>query len=177
MNYADYIKPYIDGFRAVDVELDGFKKAIELAKGVRSCAGRVFFIGNGGSAAIASHMAIDWMNKAEIPAMAFNDSAALTCLSNDYGFESVFSRPMIMHDFGSDDLLFAISSSGKSRNILKAVERADEATGKVITLTGFDPDNPLRKLGNVNFYVPSHNYGVVETVHLGILHTLLEALC
>ena len=168
---------YTTAFTEIEVEPDGFEKTIELAKDVRSRTGRVFFIGNGGSAAIASHMAIDWMNKAEIPAMAFNDSAALTCLSNDYGFESVFSRPMIMHDFGEDDLLFAISSSGKSRNILKAVERADEATGKVITLTGFDPDNPLRKLGDVNFYVRSHSYGVVETVHLGILHTLLDALC
>ena len=165
--------PYTTAFTEIEVEPDGFEKTIELAKNVRSRTGRVFFIGNGGSAAIASHMAIDWLNKAKFSAFALNDPASLTCLSNDYGYETVFSIPLMAHYFGNNDLLFAISSSGKSRNLLKALP----ADGKIVTLSGFDRENPLRLEGDINFYVPSYDYGVVETVHLGILHTLLDSLC
>ncbi len=156
----------------VEVENAGFESAVIAAKNVRKRGGRVFFIGNGGSAAIASHMAIDWLNKAKIAAMSFNDGASLTCLANDHGYEQVFERPLLLHA-QRDDLLFAISSSGRSKSILRPA-LGFMGTGTVITLSGFAPDNPLRKVGNINFYVPSDNYGIVETAHLSILHALLD---
>ena len=107
--------------------------------------------------------------------MAFNDSALLTCVSNDYGYEHVFEKPVEMFaDTG--DLLIAISSSGKSQNILRAVGAARLKNAKMITLSGFDEDNPLRSMGDLNFYVPSPSYGPVEVVHHSICHCLLDVV-
>ena len=144
------------------------------ARGELHAAKRVFFVGNGGSAAIASHMAIDYSKNGGVKAMAFNDPAALTCLANDYGYEDVFAKQIGYHT-GYGDVVVLVSSSGKSPNILKAAEAARFSDCKVITLSGFDPANPLRKLGDINFFVPSHDYGVVEITHLSILHSMVTA--
>lgn len=154
---------------AVEVESGGFEETVRLVKNTKD-QGRVYFIGNGGSAAIASHMAVDFLNKGNLAAQCFNDLAALTCLANDYGYENVFDQQIkrFAH-FG--DVLFAISSSGNSANIMRA---AHNSGCVVITLSGFKPENKLRSVGLVNFYVPSHSYGIVETAHLGILHSILE---
>ncbi len=158
---------------AVEVEPPGYAHTLETAKSMRTF-GKVFFIGNGGSAAIASHMSIDWLNKGRFEAISLTDPAALTCIANDYGYRDVFERPLMRH-FGKHDILFAISSSGESENIIAAAMSASRV-GTVITLSGFESDNRLRQLGVVNFYVPSKSYGIVETAHLAILHALLDEL-
>lgn len=134
---------------------------------------RIFFVGNGGSAGIASHMAADWMKNGAFAATCFNDGASLTGLTNDLGFEQVFAVPLARQG-GPGDLLIAISSSGKSPNILAAVEAARAVGAGVITLSGFSSDNPLRRSGDINFYVPSEIYGFVEIGHLCICHALLD---
>lgn len=134
---------------------------------------RLFFIGNGGSAAIASHMATDYQKNGSMPTMCFNDAASLTCISNDLGYQNVFTLPLERHA-RLGDVLFAISSSGASGNIINAARYAKEHRMNVVTLSGFEPDNPLRRLGGVNFYVPSKSYGTVEIAHLAILHSLLD---
>jgi D-sedoheptulose 7-phosphate isomerase len=105
--------------------------------------------------------------------MAFSDPAALTCLSNDYGYEHVYAKQIEFHA-RSGDLLVAISSSGRSINILNAVAVARKIGCHVMTFSGFDSDNPLAKLGDVNFYVDSTEYGFVEVVHLSLGHSLLD---
>ncbi len=143
---------------------------------VVSCSRRknkVIFIGNGGSAAIASHQAVDYWKNGGIAAIAFNDASLLTCISNDFGYDRVFAEPLLRFA-SAGDLLIAISSSGKSANILSAVAAAREKGCEVITLSGFSEINPLRKEGEVNFYVPSLSYGIVEVSHLTILHAMLE---
>lgn len=135
--------------------------------------GKVMFVGNGGSAGIASHMAIDFLRNGGLTAMAFNDGAALTCLGNDLGYEQVFARQVVAHA-RSGDLLFAISSSGRSPNILRAVEAARERKARVVTLSGFSPDNPLRAMGDVNFYLASDQYGFVEVGHQALIHAILD---
>jgi D-sedoheptulose 7-phosphate isomerase len=108
-------------------------------------------------------------------AMAFNDAAQLTCLGNDFGYEHVFDKPVEMFaDPG--DVLVAISSSGRSENILRAARMARTLGVRVVTLSGFATDNPLRYLGDVNFYVPSKSYGQVEVTHLALLHGMLDAV-
>ena len=97
---------------------------------------KVLFVGNGGSAAIASHMAIDYSKNGEFSALAFNDGASLTCLSNDLGYDEVFAHPISML-CKPDDLLVAISSSGQSQNILNAVTAARSRVMTVLTLSGF----------------------------------------
>jgi D-sedoheptulose 7-phosphate isomerase len=136
---------------------------------------KIMFVGNGGSAAIASHQAVDYWKNGGLRAMAFNDASLLTCISNDYGYASVFEKPIQMFA-ESGDVLIAISSSGMSVNILNAVAAARQKDCPTITLSGFSPDNHLRKLGDINFYVPSHSYGYVEIAHLMILHCTLDTI-
>jgi len=134
---------------------------------------RIFFIGNGGSAGICSHMATDWLKNGGFASVSLNDGATLTCLGNDLGFEQVFARQVEMHG-RAGDLLVAISSSGNSANILRAVEAARAAKMGVVTLSGFSPDNRLRRLGDLNFHVPNDRYGFVEISHLAICHAVLD---
>jgi len=136
---------------------------------------RVIFIGNGGSASIASHMATDFLKNAAIPALVFSDSSLITCLTNDLGYEHVFRKPIeLLANKG--DILFAISSSGASKNILSAVNQARKKGCFIITLSGFNKNNPLRKSGDINFYLPSFCYGHVEIGHLIICHSIADKL-
>jgi len=136
---------------------------------------KIIFIGNGGSASIASHMATDFLKNLRIPALAFNDGSLLTCLGNDLGYEQVFAVPIGMLA-QKGDILFAISSSGRSKNILQAVNQAKKKGCLVISLSGFSSRNPLRDKGDINFYVPSSEYGPVEVTHLAICHAITDIL-
>lgn len=162
---------------SIEVEDNGYASVFEYLRMVCETAGphgaRLFFVGNGGSAAIASHMAADYQKNGKMPTLCFNDAASLTCISNDLGYENVFSLPLQYHA-RLGDVLFAISSSGESESILHAVDHAKNACLNIVTLSGFEPDNRLRGKGGVNFYVPSKNYGTVEIAHLAILHSLLD---
>jgi len=130
----------------------------------RERGGRVIFIGNGGSAGIASHLAIDLSKNAGVPATCFNDASAITCLANDYGFEEWLAHAVRLNARPSDCLV-AISVSGRSKNILNAVAKAREMKLAVVTMSGMSPDNPLRSLGDVNYWVDSRSYNIVETAH------------
>ena len=74
------------------------------------------------------------------------------------------------------DILFAISSSGKSENILNCVRAARNQGSKVVTFSGFGSENPLRRMGDINFYVPDGAYGAVEILHLSICHCILDVI-
>jgi D-sedoheptulose 7-phosphate isomerase len=152
---------------------DAVSWAIHEAREAHGSGNKIVFIGNGGSAAIASHMAIDYTKNGGLRALAFNDGAALTCLGNDLGYENVFAKQIEMHGHPGD-LLIAISSSGRSPNILKAVRAAQLKRMKVLTLSGFASDNPLRKLGDINLYLPDKEYGFVEIGHLMLCHAILD---
>jgi D-sedoheptulose 7-phosphate isomerase len=135
----------------------------------------MYFIGNGASAAIASHMAADFCKSVRRKALCFNDGALLTCLGNDLGYPDVFAFPTDL--FGrKGDILFAISSSGTSPNILKAVEIATNKGLVIITLSGFSSGNPLSQMGLVNFHVPNQSYGPVEIIHHAICHCILDVV-
>jgi D-sedoheptulose 7-phosphate isomerase len=145
----------------------------KLARETNGRGNTILFIGNGGSAGIASHLAIDYSKNGRLRALALNDGAALTCLGNDLGFENVFAKQIEFHG-RAGDLLVAISSSGRSPDILKAVETARARGLGVVTLSGFGADNPLRALGDLNFYVASGEYGFVEILHMTLLHAILD---
>lgn len=136
---------------------------------------KIIFIGNGGSAAIASHMAVDFWKNGGMKAMSFNDGPQLTCLGNDYGYKHVFEKPITM--FADDgDVLVAISSSGRSENILLGVHAAKSKGCRIVTISGFDENNPLSSLGEINFYVPSKAYGPVEVLHHSICHCIIDTI-
>ena len=164
-----------DGAGAVFDLLTGIEKSIPLIKKTAETGKKLLFVGNGASAAMASHMSIDFWKNGNIRAIAFNDSALLTCIGNDYGYKFSFEKPVAMFA-DSGDLLIAISSSGRSENILLAVEAARNCECSILTLSGFQEDNPLRSLGDINFYVSFDAYGPVEVYHQAILHCLLDTL-
>lgn len=177
-----YFKALHSLLDAVEIR-DGAGRAIDCGSFVAQIAremhethdrgGKIIFVGNGGSAAIASHMATDYLKNGKLRATALNDSALLTCLSNDLGYENVFSTQIGMLARG-DDIVVAISSSGRSANILNAVNAARACGCRVVTLSGFAADNPLRTLGDYNVYIESSEYGFVEIGHLTIIHAIID---
>ena len=151
----------------------GIEKVVEKVKKVQADKKKIMMVGNGGSAGIASHQAVDYWKNGGVRATAFNDSSLLTCISNDFSYAQVFSKP-IENFADKGDMAFCISSSGGSTNIFNAAEQAKKSGCTVITFSGFKPDNPLRKMGDINFYLPSHSYGYVEILHLFIIHSILD---
>ena len=151
------------------------KLAINLIRSASYSDGKIIFIGNGGSAAIASHMAVDFSKNGDMPAICFNDGAFLTCLANDLGYEQVFSQSISLFA-KPNDILIAISSSGQSENIINGVKVAGNIPMNVITLSGFDERNPLKRMGDINFHVPYSRYGMVEISHLTLCHAFLDLI-
>lgn len=136
---------------------------------------RIFFIGNGGSNSICSHLMEDFAKVLKYEAFAFTDPSLITCFSNDYGYDQAIVEWLKVY-YKPGDILIAISSSGKSANINNAVDYANSVNQNVITLTGFNKDNPLSKKGKINFYLNSTGYGIVECYHQTILHAILDII-
>lgn len=164
----------ITGKDGASFELEpGLMAAMRLLDQVRLSRGSVYVIGNGGSAAIASHVVNDLVNVAKLRAATLHDSSLLTCMANDYGYENAFSTVLAqMVKLG--DCLIAISSSGKSMNIRNAAIQMMGNGGKVITLSGFARDNPLRLIGDLNIWLDSDDYGLVEVGHQFVLHNISD---
>ena len=131
-------------------------------------------LGNGGSNGVASHMAEDYTNNFK-PALCFSDPAFMSCFANDYGWEQAYLK-WLTHFALPGDSIILLSSSGASQNILNCAKWSVEKGFPLITLSGFSADNPLRKIGDIGFYVSSNGYKNVELTHAAILHTVLEVL-
>ncbi len=125
---------------------------------------KVIFLGNGGSAAMASHCAVDLTKNAGVRAINFNEADLITCFANDYGYEEWMSKALEFYG-DKDDVLVLISSSGCSKNVLQAAEKAKQMGIAIITFSGFDKDNPLKQEGELNFWVDSKAYNIVEMTH------------
>jgi D-sedoheptulose 7-phosphate isomerase len=158
--------------RALTVD-DGVAAAVELVLALRRQHTKAIVIGNGGSCAIASHLHNDLCKAVGVRAMVFHEAPLLTALANDDGYHTVFHRPL---DLWADrgDLLIAVSSSGESPNIIKAAASSAEKGCQLLTMSGFKPGNALRRLGDVNVYVPAGEYGYVEMAHSVIGHCITD---
>lgn len=132
-----------------------------------------YLIGNGGSLAIAAHMATDF-NLAGLKSLALIDPIALTSHANDFGVEAMFTKQLEGAPIRMGDVLICLSCSGKSANIIDAARYGHASGMSVVTFTGFEHDNPLRSLGELNFYVPAHQYGFVQLAHESILHAACD---
>lgn len=180
-NYLDQLENtlleiQVTNFDNVNIDLtNGIEEVTKIISAQSEKGNKVIMIGNGGSSSIASHIAVDLWKNGGVRAITFGDPALLTCVSNDLGYECVFEKPIRM--FGdAGDVLIAISSSGRSENILNGVSAAEKRLCKVITMSGFKPDNPLRLTGEINFYVPSNSYGYVEIAHLVLCHCIVDII-
>jgi D-sedoheptulose 7-phosphate isomerase len=154
---------------------DGGKAALDLIRHAKKRRAKAVVVGNGGSAAIASHLQNDLCKAVRMRALVFTEQSLLTALANDDGYQTAYETLTKLWA-EPDDLMIAISSSGQSENILRAAAAARNAGGRVITMSGFAADNPLRSLGDVNFYIPSDSYGHVELAHAALSQFLTDAL-
>ncbi len=152
---------------------DGIARAMQLLRSARERTNSIYVVGNGGSAGVASHATTDFVNMAKLRAQTVHDSSLLTCMANDYGYENAFAR-ILSRLARQEDVLVAISSSGKSLNIRNAAMAVRHNGGVVLTLSGFDRDNPLRSQGDLNIWLDSRDYGLVEIGHQFILHNLAD---
>lgn len=179
MNY--FIEKYKKQLTTQIVNMDNvvISKIIKNLEEVHLKKGKIYIIGNGGSAATASHMVNDLgvglkrrgIRNFNIESLADN-VPVITALSNDIGYENIFYMQM-KDKINEDDILIAISCSGNSPNIVKAVNYAKNQGIKIIGLTGFD-GGELKKLSDISFHVETekNNYGLVEDIHMILDHIL-----
>lgn len=176
--FSGYTKELFDILTHVEVTRDS-RERIPLENGVDEAISeilakkrdgkKIIILGNGGSAAIASHLQNDLCKSVTVRSLVFNETPLLSALSNDIGYAEAFE---ILVELWAEngDILIAISSSGKSENIIRATTAAQRKSCWIITLSGFKNDNPLRSMGKLNFYVPKEDYGVVELGHSILTH-------
>ena len=170
----------LERFMSEQDTVPSIEKAAEVMSGCLSSGGKIISCGNGGSLCDATHFAEELTgrfrnDRGPLPAMAINDPAYLTCVGNDYSFDVVFSR--WIEAFGrSKDVLLAISTSGSSRNILKAAETAKSLGMKVIALTS-KKGKSLEDLADVTIAAPDAAHSDrIQEIHIKVIHILIEAI-
>jgi D-sedoheptulose 7-phosphate isomerase len=136
---------------------------------------KIILVGNGGSASISSHVAIDFTKITGKRAVCFNEANLITCFANDYGYPNWVAKSLKFFAIPGD-IIILISSSGKSKNLLKACQFAKKNKFFVATFTGFKKNNPISKLGNTNFWVNSNKYNIIEMVHHIWLVSLVDSM-
>ncbi len=154
---------------------EGFSTLHDLTKTVREYHQTIFLIGNGASASMASHIAADLCKNAGLSTEVFTDLSLITAVANDLGSEFLYSTPLERRA-RPGDMLVAVSSSGRSPNILKAVDVTRRLNMQVVTFSAMRADNPLRTAGDLNFYVPAPTYGQAESAHAALLHYWVDCV-
>jgi D-sedoheptulose 7-phosphate isomerase len=181
-----YVKNYINsiesGLNNSQYKIDGVEKAAELffeelntiTKKVKLNKGRLFFFGNGASAAFSNHMALDWSKNGGILALCLSDSAMLTALANDYDFEGCFLEFLKIYSPTPNDLVITTSSSGNSKNVVNVLEFCKENDIPTFGLSGLNEGNKTEKLSKFSLFVPMKTYGMVECIHQVFHHVFLD---
>mgnify|MGYP001220960986 FL=1 len=172
---SNYINEFFIKIKKSGFHLNDFIKLIKILNQFKKNK-QVHIFGNGGSASIASHFSMDLTNNTNIKCLSYNDASLITCYSNDFGYSNWVSK--ILDKYGKrGDLLILISSSGKSKNMLNAIKTAKlKKFYKTITFTGFEKNNPLKKRGDLNFWVDSKKYNLIENIHQFWLLMIVDIL-
>ena len=180
--HKNYQKAINHGMNATEFSIDGKKCKVqfffdELLKKthlLKNDNGRIFFMGNGASAAFSNHMALDWIKNGDVTAYSLSDSALLTALSNDYSYESAMVEYLKLNHCKSNDLVVTTSSSGNSENIVNALDYCKKNKIKTLAFSGLKKDNSSVKLGDFSLYIPLKTYGMVECIHQIYHHLWLD---
>lgn len=147
----------------------------DLAVDIRKNGRKLMFAGNGASASIASHGAVDFTKQAKVRGVDFNEPNLITAYANDFGFENFMARAVEHHGDAGDGLVL-ISVSGRSPNAVKAAEFARTRGIKVVSFSGANPENPLRAASDIAFWCDSKAYNIVECTHMIWLTTVVDML-
>jgi D-sedoheptulose 7-phosphate isomerase len=167
MKDKDFINDYLNRYKTALFENDISDTLVamkEMLLKIQQSRNKVIVVGNGGSAAMASHMSVDLTKQAGVRTVNFNETDLITCFANDYGYENWVARCLEFYG-DENDLVILISSSGKSLNIVNAAIQAKKMRMNIVSLTGFANDNPLKQMGDLNFWVDSKAYNVIENIH------------
>ena len=180
MSEKKFVKEYLEDFSSLLKPNEEIVSKIistrDIIISVKKNNKKILIFGNGGSAAIASHVSVDLTKNAKIRCTNYNEADLITCFANDYGYERWVEKTI---DFYADqnDVLILISSSGKSKNMINACKAArNKKVSKIITFTGHDKDNSLSKLGDINFWIDSKAYNFVENTHQVWLLTIVDLI-
>lgn len=171
--FSNYLETMSRHILLADTE--SLDRSVSIIERVSASGNKVIIAGNGGSAAIASHIAVDLTKSSGIRAVSFNEAQLITCLANDFGYEHWVEKSLQFYA-NAGDAAVLISSSGRSPNILNGVAEARRLGLTVITLSGFDDRNPLRRMGDENLWVDSGVYNVVEMTHQAWLMAIVDRL-
>ncbi len=137
---------------------------------------KTLIFGNGGSAAIASHFSVDLTKNARVRCTNYNESDLLTCFSNDFGYEKWVEKTIEYYGDEGDNVIL-ISVSGTSKNMVNAANFVKRKKfNSLITFTGNKKDNDLNNLGDINFWVDSSAYNIIENVHQALLLSLVDLI-
>ena len=172
-SYFDYLTEVFD-----KIDLTEINKFVELLLEARESGATIFFMGNGGSAATASHFANDLAfgtndYKKPFKVMSITDNVAtLTALSNDYGYDEIFIRQLRIYA-KKGDVLVGISASGNSQNLINAFEYASISEIKTVALTAFD-GGKMKEISDYGVHVPTEakEYGPAEDLHMILDHLI-----
>lgn len=167
MPNAEFLDSYFRQYRDLLVN-DEIKERIAdfaaLALRVRATGKKFMFAGNGASASIAEHGAVDFTKQGKVRAVTFHDPNLMTCFANDFGYDHWVAKA-IEHYGDAGDAVVLISTSGMSPSVVNAAYAAKRMGMTVVGFTGRNAENDLRTAADLNFWVPSHAYNVVENLH------------
>ena len=175
MKYEKYFKNYNQSIHDLlnDFDTSLIDKSVNLILECKKNNGKIFIAGNGGSSSIASHVSVDFAKVANVPSDTFNNANLITCFANDYGHDN-WIKEAIRAYTKKNDMLILISSSGKSKNIVNAAKYCKVNKIPLITLSGFDINNPLVNMGDVNIHINSNKYNFIEMSHHIILVSIVD---
>lgn len=178
-NYKDSIEFGLKNskFKLKGKEIDAetfFEELNKRTHSVHENEGRLFFFGNGASAAFSNHMALDWSKNGGVLALCLSDSAMLTALANDYDFDECFLEFLKIYSPTTNDLVITTSSSGNSKNIVKVLKYCKENNITTFGLSGLNKRNKSEKIADFSLFVPMKTYGMVECIHQIFHHLYLD---
>lgn len=171
INLENYLQNYCNLINSENIitNLEYIGKKLELQKINKN---RLLLFGNGASASIASHAALDFTKQGGLQSFCYHDPALLTAFANDFGYENIYAE-ILKHYYNENDIVIFISVSGESPNIIAALNEAKKLGLYTIGFSGRNQENTLNQNSDFSFWVDSNAYNIVENVH----STWLLSLC
>ena len=167
MNEDTFLTDYFNDCAQLILTTDVTQSCVDAKKmflNSKLLGGKLIFAGNGASASIANHASLDFTKQAKVRSVNFNESALITAFANDFGYANGLQKAVEFYA-DTEDTLVLISSSGSSLNVINAAMYAKKNNINVVTFSGFEATNPLSQLGDINFWIDSKAYNIIESIH------------